>query len=406
MKVGTISNNYPPETLGGAEIYAKALADEISKKQEEFAFAGRYNIWEYMPKYDLSVYKEDYWVYRLGLASMNLDYKAVNNFFDPVVGLVARNIFKKERPDVLHFHNLAGLSVAPLLATHSKVKKVMTLHDFWIVCPKNTLLRKDASLCNDILKCLGCDVRIKASFIPVPLWLRHKVVSGVLKGVDHINSPSKSLKNIVEGFTDLKIEHIPNGLMIDDYMRIQREEQDTQNVLMLGAILPHKGAYVLLDAFRKIHLLDNSLRLTLAGVTSEWDRIKNYMRANRLEDVVEMVGWFNSEKKKLQLLEKADVFVQPSIWYENNPLTVIEAMASGLPVVGSGIGGIPEMVENGRTGFLSKAGDSRELGEKILRLAQDRRLRESLGRAGREKAEKTYDIRKHASKIMKVYESL
>jgi glycosyltransferase involved in cell wall biosynthesis len=91
-------------------------------------------------------------------------------------------------------------------------------------------------------------------------------------------------------------------------------------------------------------------------------------------------------EKLAEYYRSADVFVFPSIWDEPFGIPVIEAMAAGLPVVATRVGGVVETVEDGKTGFLVPPADSHALAEAISALVQDRALRERLGAAGRERA--------------------
>jgi glycosyltransferase involved in cell wall biosynthesis len=99
----------------------------------------------------------------------------------------------------------------------------------------------------------------------------------------------------------------------------------------------------------------------------------------------------------------AAYLVVPSICYENAPMTVIEAMAVGKPVIASRIGGIPEMVRDGETGLLVAAGDVDQLREAMASLAGDARLRAAMGSEGRLHAEKEFSLRIHLDRIAHLY---
>ena len=174
---------------------------------------------------------------------------------------------------------------------------------------------------------------------------------------------------------------------------------------MLGAITHHKGVYVLLEAVKKLALKKLEFELVLAGVRKELDEIKLFLSKNNLTNFVKLIGPF-SDDEKIKLYVSSDVLVLPSLWPENHSIVVIEAMASGLPVVGSRIGGIPEQIDDNKNGFLFSPGNANELAEKLKILLADNEKCKKMGNKAREKAKQEWDMIKHAKKITKIYEGL
>ena len=105
------------------------------------------------------------------------------------------------------------------------------------------------------------------------------------------------------------------------------------------------------------------------------------------------------------ILASSDVFVLPSNW-EGLPYTVIEAMMAGLPVVATSVGGVPELVEDGVTGFLVPRSDPEALAEALQRLIDDPELRERMGKAGRQKAMCEFTLDRMLRETEKVYEEV
>lgn len=175
---------------------------------------------------------------------------------------------------------------------------------------------------------------------------------------------------------------------------------------MLSYLSYHKGVYILIEAIKK--LVDkgySEIDLILAGAAENEVKLRDFIHKMGLKSHISLLGKV-SEAEKLQLFERSDVFVLPSLWYENQPLTIIEAMASNLPVVATDIGGIPEMVQDGRTGYLFERGDSIDLATKIEDLILNRNRCIGFGSAGRDRAMCHYDISKNAEKTLKIYEGL
>lgn len=415
MKLEVLSNNFPPEILGGAEICAHNLSEELSRHTDIdlFVFAGKYNLSHRHSSYKIEECVNNYRIYRINLGSSALDFRNPMNFYNPFIEEKYISIFKKERPDLLHAHNLAGLSMGPVAYSKKRfnIPIVMTLHDFWLICPKNTLLTKKGELCErgGESGCDGCNAYLLTPFSNISMTIRNKIIRKLSDNIDLFISPSEKLKEIMEdkgyGF---KIEHIENGLYLNPYLSIKNKEKYNKrfSILMLSYLSYHKGVYILIEAIKK--LVDkgySEIDLILAGAAENEIKLRDFIHKTGLKSHISLLGKV-SEAEKLQLFERSDVFVLPSLWYENQPLTIIEAMASNLPVVATDIGGIPEMVQDGRTGYLFERGDSIDLAMKIEDLILNRNRCIGFGSAGRDRAMYHYDISKNAEKTLKIYEGI
>jgi glycosyltransferase involved in cell wall biosynthesis len=120
---------------------------------------------------------------------------------------------------------------------------------------------------------------------------------------------------------------------------------------------------------------------------------------------VDFLG-YKSGEELTTLIKEAAFVVVPSEWYENCSMVVLEAMALGKPVIGSNIGGIPEQIEDGRTGFLFPMGDTAALAARMSGLARNKALRISMGRAARRKLENEFSLRKHCQELLALYQCL
>jgi glycosyltransferase involved in cell wall biosynthesis len=414
MNIGIVSNNYPPEILGGAEICASQLSNEISQYYNLLVFAGRYHLERRLSNYEITRYQENFPVYRIELGSIALDYRNPLNFFNPFVEFKFRNIAEIKNLELLHAHNLAGISLSPIAYSKKnlKIPIVMTLHDFWMICPKNTLLTNEGNLCEygGIRGCNGCNLYLLSPFSKLSMNFRNNIVSNLSKNIDLFISPSKKLMDILlERGYNLDIRHVENGLELQDFVSIERDGDklvDDFKILMLSYIAYHKGVYTLIDALETLAYRGyKNVKVLLAGSLENENQLREYIKNKNISNQINILGKI-SESRKLEVLREADIFVLPSLWYENQPLTIIEAMASGLPVIGSNVGGIPEMVIDGETGYLFERGDGNDLASKIEELILDGRKLRSFGKRGRETAVKHYDIQKNAQKIMKIYEEL
>jgi glycosyltransferase involved in cell wall biosynthesis len=167
----------------------------------------------------------------------------------------------------------------------------------------------------------------------------------------------------------------------------------------VGSLVENKGHRVLIDAFRHAVVAHPELKLLIAGdgpLRSELTR-----RVASL-DLARHVVFTGCLADVYPVFDQAGMFVLPTLQREGMPLALIEAMQCGLPVVASRVGGVPEMIENDRTGLLVSPGDPMALSAAITRLAGDRNLRETLGAA----AEKLYENRFRAERMIAGVEAL
>ena len=177
--------------------------------------------------------------------------------------------------------------------------------------------------------------------------------------------------------------------------------------LFLGTIGPRKGAFDLLEAMRRLRSRGCSLQLWIAGDEQrKGDLIaaQTWLEESQLEDTCQLVGVVRGERKA-QLLSEASLFVLPS-HNEGLPMAILEALAAGLAIVATPVGGIPEVVKDGYNGFLVAPGDVEALAERLATLADDRHLREVMGHRSREIAEQELDVEPYVRQLVALYESL
>ena len=174
-------------------------------------------------------------------------------------------------------------------------------------------------------------------------------------------------------------------------------------VLFLGRLEAEKGIYDLLEAVAAVRANVPDLRLVCAG---EGDRIGVARYAERLgiADAVKFTGWVGPSGKRA-LLEHAAVFALPS-YKEALPASLIEAMGAGIPVIASPVGGIPEVVVDGASGFLVGAGDTKSLRRALERLLADRALARRMGEAARQAVFSKFDAHRAIGVVEDLYEAL
>ena len=184
---------------------------------------------------------------------------------------------------------------------------------------------------------------------------------------------------------------VPNGVRVPS-APTRSADGGPVHVVFLGEIGERKGAFTLLETWAKLavdaDVLDGA-RLTMAGDKGA-DRAERLIAELGIGDSAEVRSWIGPAEVA-QLLGDADVFVLPSR-SEGQPMALLEAMANGLCVVASDVGGIPEMVEDGRSGLLVPPDDPDALGAALRRVLSDKALRAALGTAARERVLERFDL--------------
>jgi glycosyltransferase involved in cell wall biosynthesis len=163
--------------------------------------------------------------------------------------------------------------------------------------------------------------------------------------------------------------------------------RETSTILFLGRLGDRKGVYDLLQACARLVNVHPSLKLMLGG-DGELDRVRAEAMRLGIGAHVDVLGWVSGSAKE-SLLRRATVYVLPS-YAEGLPMSVLEAMAAGLPIVTTPVGGIPEIVEHDREGCLVSPGDVQALASAIDRLLSDEALRRRMGQSARERALNTF----------------
>lgn len=309
-------------------------------------------------------------------------------------------------PDVAHLHNIAHqLSPSILYGLKSRgVPVVQTLHDFKLVCPNYQMLVRgeNCERCrtwryyNAVVNRCMRDSVLSSGLVALEAYV-HKLAGSYARNVDVFVSPSRQLRDrmIDHGVDGKRIVHLPYSIALDEY--VPRYESDGYGVYV-GRLSAGKGLETLLEAMGKA----GAVRLKIVGTGPIAESLKRTVAERELTNV-EFVGYRKGEE--LRSIVGGALFVAvPSECFENSPLTVYEAFAQGKPVVGSRIGGIPELVSEGESGLIFEPGDSDAFAEQMLVLWNDRNLAIGMGKAARERVETHFGPAVHYEKMMEIYE--
>ena len=344
-------------------------------------------------------------VYRLTLRSLSPD----GNFFWREAGLRFRAIHKLIQPDVVHFHNVMGLGANLIpLAKSLGSRTIVTLHDHWGFCFKNTRLRNDGALCDNAEECASCLTGIAASDATLPIRLRRDYVAWCLDQADQKLSPSiylaDSYQRFSQGRTSMSV--LSNGIDLEDIDAAPKPIGDPVRFVTFAYLGEHKGIPVLMKAAERL-AQDSDLRgrwtLTIAGHGHLEGDIRGAIEQGRFGDAVSFVGRIPRDHA-IDLMKQSHVVVLPSNWPENEPVTMLEAIATGTAQLASGIGGNLELVEHNGSGLLFKPGDDEDLASAMRRFIVEPGLAETFGRRNAERRDR-FTERNTADKLAELYKT-
>lgn len=403
------SSFYPPYFIGGAELIAHYQAAEFARQGHVVeVFAGTME--PLGPRYSLHTETYDgVKVHRVALTAGDFDASR-ENFHKQEVEELFGKILQQFQPDIVHCHNLIGLTTGLLrLAKQNGCTVVLTVHDHWGFCHKNIMGKIPGELCEDIYNCQECMPEIiLETGLKMPTFLRQSYLYYQLGAVDAFISPSRYLAGtyLQAGFPPARMQVVWYGIDTDKFGAIvKKPDPERCRFTFIGHLGRHKGLYVLLEAI--LHILDvleqNKFLLNLVGDGEERHNIEEFIAKHGIHDCVQLKGKIDNARI-VDIMAATDVLILPSIWPENQPVTITEAMASSIPVIASRAGGIPELIADGRTGFLFELGNSAELAEKMWYFINNPNMIQEFGESARQRiAERSFS--NQILRLLNVYDN-
>jgi glycosyltransferase involved in cell wall biosynthesis len=266
------------------------------------------------------------------------------------------------------------------------------------------MTKNDGRLCTrGGFDCLGCS-EVLAGVPSLPSPVRNAHILLALRDVDRFIAPSRYLADrfVANGLPPDRMRVVPNGIDLGRYgARGQRDDAATFTIGYVGQLVEHKGVDILLRAMRR---LAGGTRLIVVGDGAHAGHLKDLCRELGLEGRVTFAGLVDN-RQIAKIHGQVDLVVVPSVWPENSPVVITEAMASGIPVVASDIGGIPELVDDGVTGFLVPPRDARALAERIDHLRRHPDERRRMGGRAAERI-RSHELRRQVADIVEIFESV
>ena len=302
-----------------------------------------------------------------GSEKLSLPYQVLRlNALNPAESIQAIRDFA---PEIIHVHNFLDNSVVMLRSLNLDSKIILTLHNEHKSSPDRTAQARFDWARQSVSEIVAISDFVKLSIEQ----------SGDFEGVP--------VSRIWNG-TEMVIEPKPLG----------------QDILFMGRIQPEKGLGFLLASMFLLVQKHPRARLQIVGDGPFRKTFENLARDLCLEKNVRFLGWQTGQNLE-RFITDARMIVVPSAWKEPFGLVAIEAMMNQRPVIVTDRGGLPELVEAGKNGFVVQPGDILELAARMSQLVEDSQLAAKMGAAGRTRALEDFTLNSTALSYLKVYEA-
>lgn len=350
MKVLMVNNRL--KVYGGEGTYMTSLGDELSLEGHDVQYFGL--------KDQDDLHGNRYGIY--AKKSKN-PFKLLKNNYNRKQFAKILDLFK---PDIIHIH-LIYFTLTPSILLEAKkrnIKVIQTIHDGKIVCPSYQLYIK-----NENIPCTLC---INGDFKNCVRHKCHKnsLFLSYIAYKEAVYNRKKCYYNLIDKFvfpsSFMKKIHLEFGIpedktvVLKNFSRIEKINSINKSkepyVLFFGRVTRIKGIHLIIEAARKLP----NIKFKIVG---NGEMIEQLVGINNIE----VLGFKSGEDLK-DVISKARLSVFPSICYENCPMSIQESLALGTPVVGSNLGGIPELINIGENGFVFKPNDVDDFVDKIVKI--------------------------------------
>ena len=365
MKIAILVSAFPPKWLAGTEIATYNIAKYLAKRGHEVHVITSLD--RGLPK---EAVEERFYVHRIFWRRIR--FLGVMSFWMKTFWCL-----KKIKPDIIHAQSI-GMGIPGFLAKIF-LKKTFVVYG------------------------RGSEVYLPSTFM-------NRISKLVLKNGDVIIALTEDMKRGMQKFYDRDILVLSNGIDFERFKNLSREgirkrlkiNDDEKIITFVGTLHSIKGVKYLIKAMEFIIKRDKSIKLMLVGDGEDREELESLVEELDLKECIKFVGKVQNEDIP-QYMVASDVFVLPSL-SEGFPVAILEAIASGLPIITTKVRGLPEIVKDGENGFLVEPKNPKEIAEKVLLILEDEELREIIKRRNKEKV-KEYTWEGVVERLEQVYRS-
>lgn len=243
---------------------------------------------------------------------------------------------------------------------------------------------------------------------PYKNFINRAIVNRALNPGTYITATSECLRKAVLKLKPdtVDLEVIPFGVDIDQFKFVERKPSGEVVIGIAKSLRPKYGIDILIRAFAALATKYDNIRLKIAG-RGEYDgEYRKLVQNLGIGDIVDFLG-FVDHSRLPSLFSELDIFAMPSVMEDESfGVAAVEASATGLPVVATGVGGVPEVVINDVTGYLVEKRNVEELAAALAKLVESPAIRSQMGKAGRKYIEEKYDWKDNLLAMRNLYEKI
>jgi glycosyltransferase involved in cell wall biosynthesis len=357
MKIAILVGLFPPKWLAGTEIATYNLASHLARRGHEVHVITSHDAGfpEFSKESGFSVHR---------IAWPKIRFIGILTFWAKICLKI-----RKIKPDIIHAQSL-GVAVPTLIS--ERILKIP-----YVIWGQ------------------GSDIYLPGKFTRM-------TSKPMLQNADAVLALTEDMKQKMREICDRDISVVPNGIDLKRFEISSGDKKDSsaKTIIFVGRLHPVKGVQYLIEAMAIVHLETPDVKLVIVGDGVERARLEELAERLNLKGSIQFAGQVPQESIP-RLMHQADVFALSSL-SESFGIVNLEAMAAGLPIVATNVGGIPDIVEEGVNGYLVNAKNPDELADRILVLLQNDEMREEMSANNREKAE-LYMWDKVAGTVERIY---
>jgi len=348
MRILHLVHQYPPDYIGGTELYTQALANAQA--------ARGHTVTVFSPAIiSATTVENGVTVRRVPLGTRDTQTVFLSTFKQAALSEAGRLALAEAQPELVHVQHLMGVPAAVIDEVHrQQIPYVVTLHDYYYMCANAMLLTNyDQSVCGGPRAWINCGhcalaraghnrlAVLSPSLAPL-LAYRQWRLRRVLDRAQCLIAPTEFVRDLYQHQFHLppdRIRVIPHGIEVPQNLAPHdRAGQPDLHIAYIGGLAPHKGVHVLIEAMNQ---LPETARLTIYGDLNAQPEYVARLRSSARHPRIEFVGRL-PHAELYTTLSQIDVVVVPAVWHETSSLIVQEAVAARVPVLASDIGALRE----------------------------------------------------------------
>ncbi|WP_334472851.1 glycosyltransferase [Arsenophonus sp. PmNCSU2021_1] len=431
MRILKIIHGYPPEYNAGSEVYSQMLCHGLAKNNEVHVLTREEN--PFAEDFTWNITQDNHHpsitLHKINIPLEKYRYRYQHPYLDKRV----ESFIDRIKPQIVHIGHLNHLSTSLVdIIAKKNIPMVYTLHDYWLMCPRGQFIQRNPdvdsplwSLC-DGQKNKKCATYCYSGYfsgnknensIDIAYWTnwvkrRMHQMYQVAEKIKYFIAPSFYLyhRYITDfGLPPHKMIYLDYGFDLDRLSRRQRLSKEDFTFGYIGTHIPAKGIQLLIQAFSR---LGDNCRLRIWGRPRPQNTAGLQVIAAKLPSQVQSrIEWlpeYSNEKIIKTVFNHVDCIVVPSIWVENSPLVIHEALQARIPVITANIGGMAEYVYHEINGLLFEHRNEKSLSEQMQRLVNHPSWAKKLGLRGYiQSPDGNIPSQKdHVAEIEKIYKSL